>query len=73
LLIRNALTDWLRLRKFAVALWAVAGLTVVIPLVLWRTGQFTLDVFLIALALPVLLLLFQILWDRRSSSGGLPR
>jgi hypothetical protein len=66
LLIRNALTDWLRLRRVAVGLWCIAALTAVIPLILWRTGQFTLDVFLITLAVPVLLLFFQILWDRRS-------
>lgn len=70
LLIRNALLDWLRLRKLAVALWGVAGLLIVIPLILWRSGQLNLDVFLIALVLPVLLLLFQILWDRKGSSGG---
>jgi hypothetical protein len=70
LLIKNALLDWLGLHKLAVGLWAIAGLTIIIPLVLWRTGQLTVDVFLIALVLPVLLLLFQILWDRRGSSGG---
>jgi hypothetical protein len=70
LLIKNALLDWLGLRKLAVALWTIAGLTIVIPLILWKTGQLTLDVFLIALVLPILLLLFQILWDRRGLSGG---
>jgi hypothetical protein len=69
LLIKNALLDWLRVRKLAVALWTIAGLTVVIPLVLWATGQLTLDTSLIALVLPILLLTFQILWDRRTSSG----
>jgi hypothetical protein len=69
LLIKNSLLDWLRLRKLAVALWAIVSVTVIIPLVLWKTGQLTLDIFLIALVLPVLLLLFQILWDRRGSSG----
>lgn len=69
LLIRNALIDWIQQRKLTIALWGVAILAVIIPLVLWRTGQLTLDVFLIALGLPTLLLLFQILWDRRSSSG----
>jgi hypothetical protein len=69
LLIKNALLDWLRLRKVAVGLWCIAAATVVIPLILWRTGQFTLDNFLVALALPVLLLIFQILWDRIGSSG----
>jgi Prenyltransferase and squalene oxidase repeat len=69
LLIKNAVLDWLRLRKVAVGLWSIAAITVIIPLILWRTGQFTLDNFLVALALPVLLLTFQILWDRRGSSG----
>jgi hypothetical protein len=73
LLFKNALIDWLRQRKLAVALWVVAGLTIVVPLTLWRTGQLTLDVFLIALVLPVLLLLFQILWDRRNSQGDKPK
>jgi hypothetical protein len=68
LLIKNALIDWLRLRWLAVGLWVIAGVLVIIPLVLWKTGQLTLDVSLLALGLPVLLLLFQIIWDRSSSS-----
>jgi hypothetical protein len=69
LLIRNALIDWFKMRKVAVGLWSIAAITAIIPLVLWRTGQLTLPVFLIALLLPVLLLLFQILWDRRNRQG----
>jgi hypothetical protein len=68
LLIRNALTDWLRLRRVAVGLWSIAATILIIMLILWRTRQLTLDVFLIALLLPVALLVFQILWDRRNSS-----
>ena len=62
------MTDWLRLRKVAVGLWSIATITAIIPLILWRMGQFTFTVFLIALLLPVLLLLFQILWDRKNTS-----
>jgi len=62
------MTDWLRLRKVAVGLWSIAAIAVIIPLILWRMGQLTLTVFLIALLLPVLLLVFQILWDRKNSS-----
>ena len=62
------MTDWLRVRKLAVGLWSIAAITVIIPLILWIIGQLTLTVFLIALLLPVLLLLFQILWDRKNSS-----
>jgi hypothetical protein len=69
LLIKNAVFDWLRARKVAVGLWSIAAVTVVIPLILWRTGQLNLDSFLGTLAVPVLLLIFQILWDRRGSSG----
>lgn len=68
LLITNALTDWLRLRRVAVGLWSIAVAVLIIMIILWRTGQLTLNVFLIALLLPVALLVFQILWDRRISS-----
>jgi len=68
LLIKNAMTDWLRLRKVAVGLWSIAAIAVIIPLILWRMGQLTLTVFLIALLLPVLLLGSQLLWDRKNSS-----
>lgn len=66
LLIKNALVDWLRQRKLAVGLWTTAIATIIIPLVLWRTGQLTLSVFLIAMVLPALILIFQMLWDRKT-------
>lgn len=66
LLIRNALLDWLRERRLAVALWAVACITVLIPVILWLYRQLTLTELLVTMALPVLLLIFQILWDRRT-------
>lgn len=68
LLIKNAVIDWLRQRKVAVGLWTTAIAATVIPLVLWMIGQLTLAVFLLSLVLPVLVLLFQILWD--SSTFG---
>jgi hypothetical protein len=72
LLIRNALLDWLKQRRFAVGLWAVAGVAVVIIVVLWLMKQLTLGVFLIALVFPVLIVVFQMLWDRSKRFRGKP-
>jgi Squalene-hopene cyclase C-terminal domain len=68
LLIKNALIDWIRQRKLAVGLWVTALAAIAVLLVLWQTKQLTMNIFLIALVLPVLLLIFQILWDRRTST-----
>jgi len=70
LLIRNALLDWLKQRRFAVGLWAVALLAVVTIISLWLIGQLTLSVFLIALVFPVLIVVFQMLWDRSKRAKG---
>jgi hypothetical protein len=71
LLIRNAMLDWLRARKVTVGLWVTALAVAVILVVLWRTGQLTLGLFLAGLLLPVLILVFQILWDTfRRAPGG---
>jgi hypothetical protein len=68
LLIRNAITDWFRERKIAVGLWTIAVAIAVILVVLWRIKALTLAVFLPGLLLPVLILTYQILWDRRKRS-----
>jgi hypothetical protein len=70
LLIRNAALDWLRERKIAVGLWTIALVFAIVLVVLWATSALTLDLFLPSLFLPVLILAFQILWDRRSRLSG---
>jgi hypothetical protein len=65
LLIRNALLDWLRRRRTAVTLWAVAIVAALIPLALLVNGQLSWAEFLIALIVPALLLVFQLVWERR--------
>jgi hypothetical protein len=64
LLIQNAFLDWMRNRRLALALWAVAAIAVAIPLMLLLNGSLKLAEFLVALVLPVLLLTFQIIWER---------
>jgi hypothetical protein len=66
LLLRNALVDWVRRRALAIAIWAVVMVLVGIAVGLWVAGELDLQTFLLALVLPVLLVLFQILWDRRN-------
>jgi hypothetical protein len=66
LLIKNAFLDWVRQRRFAISIWAVVLVTAAIPFALWIAKQLTWEIFLLALLLPILLLVFQILWDRRT-------
>ena len=65
LLVRNAGIDWIRRHRLGVGLWAVALIMVGIAVYLWlATSYLTLPTFLATLVLPVLLLAFQILWER---------
>jgi len=65
LLFRNALLDWVRRRKLSVAIWAVIVSMVGIGVGLWATGELNYQTLLLAMVIPALLVLFQILWDRR--------
>lgn len=69
-LIRSILFDWVRRRKIALTLWFLALLTVVGPLSLVILGKFSWADFLVSLVIPVLLLTFQIIWDKRKSTTG---
>jgi hypothetical protein len=64
LLIRNAFLDWMRNRRLALALWAVAAIAVAIPLALLVNKSLNFAEFLVTLVIPVLLLTFQIILER---------
>lgn len=70
LLIQNALFDWIRSRRITLALWLVAAVATGVPLGLLAVGKFSVNDFLTALILPVLLMMFQYIWDRRSARSG---
>ncbi|MFJ8729945.1 prenyltransferase/squalene oxidase repeat-containing protein [Streptomyces bauhiniae] len=70
LLIQNALFDWVRNRKVVLALWLVAAVTTGVPVALLLTGTFSVKDFLTALIFPVLLMVFQVIWDRRAARAG---
>ncbi|MGK5531002.1 prenyltransferase/squalene oxidase repeat-containing protein [Streptomyces sp. URMC 129] len=75
LLIRNAVTDWARTRWVALVLWLISLVTAGIPGAFLITGHLSVIEFLMALIIPVLLMLFQYLWDRKSATtpgGGSP-
>jgi Squalene-hopene cyclase C-terminal domain len=66
LLLRNAFFDWLRRRWRPVAMWTIIAAMTGIAFALWAVGQLDAGTFLLALVVPALLLVFQILWERRS-------
>lgn len=70
LLFRNALLDWVRRHKLTVAIWAIVAATVGIGIGLWDSGELNYQTLLLAMVVPALLLLFQILWDRRGRGTG---
>jgi hypothetical protein len=74
LLLRNALFDWLRRRKVAVALWVIALCATLVACLLLVTNQIKLVEFVISLIFPIVLMIFHLLWERRSKSqlGDLP-
>lgn len=65
LLFRNALLDWVRRRKLTVAIWIVVVSMVGIGFGLWDARELSSQTLLLAMVVPALLVLFQILWDRR--------
>ncbi|WP_433376146.1 prenyltransferase/squalene oxidase repeat-containing protein [Streptosporangium sp. CA-115845] len=54
---------WLAMRQAKILLWAVSIVAVTIFALLLNMGTLTLNEFLLAMALPVLLMVFQISWD----------
>jgi hypothetical protein len=70
LLIRNAATEWARTRWVALMLWLVSAVATGVPVVLLVLGLLSLVEFLTALIVPVLLMLFQFLWERRPRTGA---
>jgi hypothetical protein len=65
LLLRNAFFDWVGRRRIAVALWLTAILAAIVMAGLLAGGLLSMSEFLVAMIFPLLLLLFQLLWDRR--------
>lgn len=70
ILFRNAVADWLNRRKVAIVLALLAFASLVIPTVFLVAERLTLENYLISLVVPVLLLIFQLIWARRSKTAG---
>ena len=68
-LVRNAVFDWARARKLAIALYLIAAIIALAAAALLLLDQLDAKEALLALIVPVLLLVFQLTWDRRRRSG----
>lgn len=66
LLLRNSLFDALRRNRRTVALWSIAGCYTMIACLLLVARRIPIGGFLSGMLLPVLALVFQIIWDIRS-------
>ena len=66
---RNALFDWARARKLAIILYSIAAIVALAAAILLTLDQLNGKEALLTLIVPVLLLAFQLVWDRRKRSG----
>jgi len=68
LLLRNVFFDWLRRRKVTVCLWVLAVCYILVAWFLLATGSIAPMDFVISLILPVVVMIFHLLWERQSKS-----
>lgn len=69
ILFRNAAFDWARNHRLAILLWSLAVVSCILTLVLVLLGRVSVPESLLALVLPTLLLVFQLVWTRWERRG----